>query len=297
MTDTSAGTRPQPRTLAAVLWMGGALVSFVMVAIAGREASKGVDTLQLMFWRALIGSAILLLIAGLMRRSPREMISAQNGLQVLRNLVHFCGQFSWLYALTLMPLAQLFAIEFTAPLWVAFLAPLLLGERLTATRIGAAFLGFVGVLIVVRPFGTGLSAGAPWAIVAAVAFALSIIATKRLTRTDGAFTILLYMHLLQTVIGLVGMMRDVPAPTAPATWFWISMVAVAGLTAHFSLTRAIALADAVVVAPMDFLRLPIIAVVGAAIYAEPLNPWVLVGGGIVVAANLINITAERRARR
>ncbi len=290
------------RIVWAVAWMLGALVSFTLVAIAGRAAARGVDALQIAIWRTLIGFAILLVIVKAQGIAFGSLASQRPGLQIVRNLIHFTAQFSWLYALTRMTLAELTALEFTAPLWVTLLAPFFLGERLSALRLGAAILGFVGVLIVVRPGAIPLSEGTPFGVAAAIGFALSMITTKRLLNGDGAFTILFWMQGLQVVIGLVivsanaltGFGQGLVIPD-PVTFGWLAGVGVFGLTAHYALAKAFTYADAIIVAPMDYLRLPLIAVVGVLLYAEPLDFWVLGGGIVVVIANILNIRGERRA--
>lgn len=286
----------------AVLWMLGALVSFVLVAIAGRgAAAHGVDTLQIAVWRTIIGITILIVIVKARGISFGDLGSKRPGLQLVRNLIHFTAQFCWLYALTRLTLAELTALEFTAPLWVALLAPFLIGERLNTLRLVATILGFIGVLIVVRPGAIPLGEGTPFGVLAAIGFALSMIATKRLLNGDNAFTILFWMQGLQVVIGLtivvggslVGFGRGLNLPDA-ITFCWLAGVGIFGLTAHYSLAKAFTHADAIIVAPMDFLRLPLIAIVGVLAYAEPLDFWVLGGGIIVVLANLLNIRGERR---
>jgi drug/metabolite transporter (DMT)-like permease len=282
--------------LRAAGWMMTAVVSFTLIAIAGREASKGVPTVQLIFWRSFF--ALVLLTAGMFvfRQRFHPLLTDRIGLHWVRNAIHFVAQFSWLYALTLIPLAQLFSIEFTAPLWVAVLAPLLLGERMTTTRLVAAVLGFVGVLAIVRPGYATLSTGAIFALVAAIGFAGSMICTKSLTRTESTTTVLFYMFALQTLIALVPAWPDLHMLDA-WTWMWVFLVAVLGLASHFALTRAFSLADAMVVAPMDFLRLPLIVVIGWIVYAEALDPWVLLGGSIVILGNIVNMWGERRRSR
>jgi drug/metabolite transporter (DMT)-like permease len=289
------------RIVWAVVWMVGALVSFTLVAIAGRGAARGVDALQIAVWRTIIGFAILLVIVKAQGIAFGSLASHRPGLQVVRNLIHFTAQFCWLYALTRLTLAELTALEFTAPLWVALLAPFLLGERLSALRLGSSLLGFVGVLIVVRPGAIPLGEGTPFGMAAAIGFALSMITTKRLLRGDNAFTILFWMQGLQVLIGLMaayggallGYGQGLVVPDA-VTFAWLAGVGIFGLTAHYSLAKAFTYADAIIVAPMDFLRLPLIATVGVMLYAEPLDFWVLGGGIVVVAANLVNLRGERR---
>jgi drug/metabolite transporter (DMT)-like permease len=280
--------------MGAVAWMMGALVSFTLVAIAAREASRDLSVIELMLWRNFGALLVLLAVVPLVTRRMISLRTAQIGRHVLRNIVHFLAQYAWLTGLTLIPLAQLFALEFTAPLWVAVLAPVLLGERLTRVRLLAALLGFIGALIVTKPGAAPLSEGAIFALASAIGFALSLILVKQLVRRDSATTILFYMMFLQTFPCLALAWPKLHLPE-PAIIAWACLLAVSSLTAHFSLARAFALADAIVVAPLDFLRLPLIAVVAALAYAEPLDVLVLMGGGVIVAANLVNMWGERRA--
>jgi drug/metabolite transporter (DMT)-like permease len=295
-TATAAAARKHA-PIAAFAWMGGALISFTCVAIAGREASRALDTWQLMAWRGTFSVVLVALAAVLLGRTRESLATRQLGLHGVRSFIHFGAQFSWLHALPLIPLAQLFALEFTSPLWVALLAPFVLGERLTALRILAAIIGFAGALIVVRPSAAmSIGVGEAFALVSAVGFAISMICTKKLTRQDDSFKILFYMIMVQAVMALcVIAWRGLVVPPLPVIG-WTLAIAVAGLSAHFSLAQAFQRADAIVVAPMDFLRLPLVAVVGAVVYNEGLNQWVLAGGAVVVAANLLNMWAERRAK-
>lgn len=310
VTGVAASLSPTTR---AILWMGLALVSFSAVAIAGREAGRVLPASELVFWRSLVGIAVIggiYIRQGQRSEGPATTVLPQH---MARALVHFAAQYAWLYALMLMPLAELFALEFTAPLWVAILAPLFLGERLTRWRIVAALLGFGGAVVVAEP---GLlsgdnhlaaSTGTLFAVASAVGFACSIILTKRLTRVDPALRILFWMQVLQAIIAAVvlgwgGLTRGnwpfvAGWTTSPAVWGLILAFGIAGLSAHYALTRAIGLVDAIIVAPMDFLRLPLIAIVGALFYGEVLRPNVALGAAVVIAANAINIVADRRARQ
>lgn len=296
-TITIAGER-RNAPLAALAWMGGALLSFTCVAIAGREAYKSLDPWQLMAWRGSFSFVLVVLIILATGKTRQSLATRQLRLHGARGLVHFGAQFSWLYALSLIPLAQLFALEFTSPLWVALLAPLALGERLTMWRIVAAVVGFVGAIVVVQTGATiKIGTGEMLALLSALGFAVSMICTKQLTRQDDSFKILFYMIMVQIVPALcIFAWRGFHLPPTSGL-FWAFAIAVAGLTAHFSLNQAFQRADAIVVAPMDFLRLPLVALVGVLLYNESLNPMVLAGGAIVVVANLLNMWAERRAKK
>ena len=297
MSTTTRAVERKNAPLAALAWMGGALLSFTCVAIAGREAYKSLDPWQLMAWRGSFSFILIVLIVLATGKTRQSLATRQLRLHGARGLVHFGAQFSWLYALSLIPLAQLFALEFTSPLWVALLAPWALGERLTMWRIIAAVVGFVGAIVVVQT-GTAIKIGTGeiLALLSALGFAVSMICTKQLTRQDDSFKILFYMIMVQIVPALcIFAWRGFSLPSANGL-FWSLAIAVAGLTAHFSLNQAFQRADAIVVAPMDFLRLPLVALVGVVLYNESLNPMVLAGGAVVVVANLLNMWAERRGK-
>jgi drug/metabolite transporter (DMT)-like permease len=274
-------------------WMAGALLSFTAMAFAGREISHELNTFQLMTYRGALALILIVVIAAAVPGGLRRFRTRRPFLHILRNLSHFVGQFGWFYGVALIPLAQVFALEFTTPIWVALLAPLLLGERLTLARLGAAAMGFVGVMIVLRP-GTGLfNTGSAAVLIAAVGFAGSLLATKRLSATEHPMAVLFYMALVQTPLALGPTIHDLPLPS-PVGWLWLLLVALCSLSAHFCITRAFSLADAVVVAPMDFLRLPLIALLGMAVYGEALELWVFVGGAIILLGNWGNLLAESR---
>lgn len=289
--------QPEPRPLAAALWMSGSIAGFCALAVAGREISPALDTFEMMLYRSFIGLVIVAGYAAMTGRwsavSPRRL-----DLQLWRNLTHFAGQNLWLAALLMIPMAQLFALEFTSPIMVALLAPVVLNEPLTRSRLMAAFLGFAGILIVARPFGgAGLSLGLGVALLAAVGFAGAALLTKRLTQIVPVLSILFWLTLTQTLFGLIcaGWDGAIALPSQRVLP-WVAVMGVAGIGAHLCLTKALSLAPATIVTPIDFLRLPIIAIVGALFYGEPLDRWVLLGGAVIFAANWLNLRAETRRK-
>ena len=283
------------RTLArAALWMTGSISSFSIMAIAGRTLSAELDTFEIMLWRSLVG--LLIVTAVLAATGGWSRLGGQLRLHGVRNLAHFTGQNLWFYAITAAPLAQVFAVEFTAPIWALLLAPLFLSEALTRTRLAVAAVGFAGVLVVARP-GVDMAPGVPFAALAAFFFAVTNLLTRRLTRDQPLWTILFWLTAFQSVFGAVcaGIDGDVTVPRG-AMALWAAGVGVAGLVAHLSLTRALALAPAAVVMPIDFARLPLIAVVGAALYGEVVQWPVVLGAALILAANAFGLRAESRGR-
>ena len=275
----------------AALWMVGTLVSFMVMAIAGRELSEELSTFQILFFRSAIG---LLIISFLLHRSGWHQIqSSVLPTHFFRNLAHYGGQYGWFYGLAFIPLAEVFAIEFTVPVWTAILAALILGERLTVPRMIAIGMGLTGMLIILRP-GLEVIAPAALAVLAgAFCYAIAYIKTKQLAHIDTPLCILFYMTVIQLPLGLVPSLFDWKTPSIEA-WPWILVVGVTALSAHYCITRAMQLVDATVVVPMDFLRLPLIAVVGFMLYDETMEWAILLGALVMFVGNYVSIQAEKR---
>lgn len=285
-----------PAAVRAGIWMTGAMVSFTLMAISGRALADRLDTFEIMTYRSLIGIVIVLAVAGY-AGTYHQITTRRMGLHITRNMFHFAGQNLWFFAVIYVPLSQLFVFEFSTPLWVAAAAPLILAERLTLTRFAAAALGFIGILVVVRPDFSALPPEIIAAALCAVGFAGATIATKLLTRTETVTCILFWLVVLQALFGLVmagydGQM-DIPRG---AEWGWVTLIGICGLCAHFCITSALQLAPATVVTPFEFLRLPMVSVVGVWLYSEGLEWQVFVGALVVLWANWMNIRAETRAQ-
>lgn len=284
------------RPLLALAWMTGAVLSFTAMAVAGRAIQVELNTFELMLYRSVIGLCIVSCVISARPRGFAIVRTTQTGLHARRNVSHFLGQNAWFYALSVIPLAQLVAIEFTSPLWVALLAPLMLAEMLTRARLIAALLGFAGVLVVAQPGTAPLHPGHAFALLAAVCFALNLIYTRQIMRFDGVLCVLFWMTASQAAMALVlSLPGGITLPSA-ATTPWVLIVAVTGLTAHFSLTSALGYAPASTVAPMEFIRLPIISLVGMLLYGEPLRIAVFLGGALIICANFLNMRDGTRPR-
>jgi len=281
-------------TLQAAAWMTGAIVSFSSMAIAGRALSSDLSSFEMMMYRSFIGLAIILVV-GTVFRKFNEIRYDRLKLHGLRNLCHFTGQNLWFTALPLITLAQVFALEFTSPIWVVVFAVLFAGEALNRSRLLAVTLGFIGAMMVARPGVGGDPFGLAIAATSAIFFAGSIVSTRLLTRTETTFGILFWLTVMQAVMGLVttGWDGHITWPSL-AHWPWVVVIGCAGLLAHTCLTKALTVAPAIVVTPMDFLRLPAITLIGAAFYAEPFNLWVLIGAALIFAGNYANVWAETR---
>ena len=281
-------------TIQAAIWMTGTIVSFSAMAVSGREISFELDTFEIMMYRSIIGLIIVLVLAKLFK-THREITTQNLSLHFYRNLSHFTGQNLWFYALTLIPFAQLFAFEFSVPLWVMLAAPFLLGERLTNIRIISILVGFIGILIVTRPWLAGLAPGIIPAALCAIGFACSVIFTKQLTQKVSITCILFWLTSMQLLMAIIcaGYDGDISLPSS-SNFIWIIIIGIGGLLAHFCITKALQLAPATVVTPIDFCRLPVIAAIGYVFYNEALDIFIIGGAIIIFIANYINIWSETK---
>lgn len=278
----------------AAIWMSGAVVSFAAMAVAGREIQAEMNTFELMLYRSAIGWLVVSLIIAARPGGFTVIRTRHPWAHVKRNLFHYAGQNLWFFAVMLIPLAQLAALEFTNPIWVALLAPFFLGERLTRTRLIAALLGFAGVVIVAQPGSAPLGVGHAAALLAAVFFALNTIFTRQIMRYDGVLCVLFWMTASQTLMSLaLALPGGIPAPSA-ATLPWLVVVGLTGLSAHYALTSALGHAPASIVAPMEYFRLPVMALLGMWLYDEPLRAAVFIGALLIIGGNLVNLRAETR---
>ncbi len=282
-------------------WMLGSLVSFAGVALSVRGLQGAMTVFEMLALRN-IGGLIILAGMMLLARGPdRTVRMATPAVHLLRNSGHFAGQALWVWGVTVLPLATVFAIEFTTPCWVALFAVAFLKERLTLFRVLSIALGFVGVLIILRP---GLESFRPEAIavvIAAVFFGIQITTTKFLTASNSTWTIMFWMNLMQLPMNMVANMAIGHSPLIVgklglAIWLPALGIAITGFLAHYCLTNAFRHGDATLVVPIDFLRVPLIALVGWLFYSETPDLAVLLGAAVVIAGVVINLVAEARTR-
>jgi len=279
---------------AAVAWMVGTLLSFSLMAISVRQLGGVLNLFELLMVRSVGGLAILLIVMAAQPSLFGYIALRRPGMHLLRNGSHFIANLCWTNAVIVMPLATVFAIEFLMPVWAGLLAVLFLSERFTVSRAGSIAMGFLGVLIILRPGIEAFQPAALGVLAASLGYAVSNIGTKKLIPVQSTIAILFWMNLMQAVMALVGIDLAFPLRLGAHDWIWAIGIAVGGTAAHYCLTNALRVADAMVVIPLDFLRIPLIAFVGWMFYAERLDLLVFVGGGIIVAGIMWNLRAEMR---
>jgi drug/metabolite transporter (DMT)-like permease len=278
---------PSPSIPKAAFWMALSIASFLTMSVAGRATTAELNVFQVLELRSVIGLFILLPLV-MMSGGFAAMRTKRPLAHIARNVVHFVGQAAWLYALTLIPLAVLISIEFTTPIWTAILAVAFLGERLSRPRLAAIVLGLIGVVIIVRPGVGSVDPGHVVVLGAAVCFGISVVLVKSLTRTDSVVSIIFWMLVIQSVLGLVPALYEWRNPP-PELWPWILLIAFTGMSSHFCMARALAYADATVISPMDFLRVPLSALIGWLLYQEQIDAFTAGGALLILLGNLFNL--------
>jgi len=278
------------------LWMSGALASFCILAVGARELSGDLSIAQSLCIRSVIGlfvlSCIYLIRARVFKKahSVKKQTSKQGmfKLHVFRNSSHFLAQYGWFYGIGLLPLAEVFALEFTVPIWTLLIAAFFLNEKITKNKLLAISLGTLGVLIIVKPGYALINYASLVVLASAMCFAISHTTTKRLARTESPITILLYMCIIQLPIGLFLALPSWVWPQGEQ-WFWLIVIGLTALSAHYCLAKAMQYAEITTIITLDFFRLPLIALVGIAFYAESFEIPLLIGGGLMLIGNLIGI--------
>ena len=277
----------------AALWMAGWLSLTLVMAVAGREALRELNVFELMEARALIGflllSPIIWRAGGLAAVTTKRLRD-----HAARNIIHYAAQLGWFFALTLIPIGQVVAIEFTMPVWTAMLAASFLGERITTWKGAAVLLGLVGVIIIVRPATGEINPGQLIALGAAIGFSISMVLVKSLTRTESALAVIFWMLVVQATAGLLPTLYLWTWPSAHG-WTWMLVIGICGTFSHYCLASAMRHADATVVVPMDFLRVPLTATAGWLLYAERLDIFTGLGALLILAGNLLNLKAPQQA--
>lgn len=200
------------------------------------------------------------------------------------------------WALVHLPLAQAVALSYTTPLFVTILAVVVLGEVVRARRWTAVVIGFIGVLVILRPGVDGLQFGALVAIASSALAASSAISIKFLSRTEPADAIVIWMVLIMTPMSLLPALPVWRAPD-PSAWLWVVVTGGLGTLGHLCMTRAYQTADVSALQPLNFLQLPIVAFIAWLLFAERVDSWTVAGAGIIFASTAYIARREARLHR
>lgn len=285
----------QPLTGRGVAFMLGSVVSFALMAVTIRLASEQLHAFQITFFRNLFGLAFTLPLiwrAGGLRLLRTNRLK----LYLLRCITGLCAMLTGFWALVHLPLAQAVALSYTTPLFVTILAVLVLGEVVRARRWTAVAIGFIGVVIILRPSADGLQFAALIALASSALSASSAISIKFLSRTEPPDAIVIWMVLIMTPMSLF---PALPVWQWPDPGIWALAVAIGGFgtLGHMCLTRAFRLADVSALQPLNFLQLPIVVLLAWLLFAETIDLWTAVGAGIIFASTIYIARREARLNR
>ncbi len=280
--------------LRGTFWMAMCMFSFAGVAIGVRALSSHMAIVEIVMFRALFG--VVLSLPWLFRTGLSGLKTTRFPLHFARSAANGLGMFCWFTALSMMAIGDVVALQFTTPLFLVLMAAVFLGETVALRRWAATLIGFGGALIIIRPGFSEVSAGVYFVLVTAVLYAANHAMTKPLARTESGGQIVFYMNLIHLPVFLV---------LAPLAWtdptladvMWLVLVGICGVTAHVFLTRAVRLADLSYLAPIDFLKLPVVAGAGYLLFGDSSGPWTWIGAAVIFACGYYNTLAERAAER
>jgi drug/metabolite transporter (DMT)-like permease len=265
------------------IWVVLSCLCVASMAALVKLAGTRLDSFQLVFLRASFGLLIVLPFA--LRAGPGVLRSARPGLHLSRGLAGSIAMMCGFFALTRLPLADVTAIGFTAPMFLVVLAALVLGETVRARRWSATVVGFLDVLIMLRPGDGVLELAALAALLGAFAVATVKLLVKQLARTEQPLTIILYLGVVSTVV------TALPAAVVwqpPGPFELAMMLAAAALAslAQVCFIRGYRIGEASALAPFEYARLPFAAAYGFWLFAEVPDRYTLLGAALIVASSL-----------
>lgn len=278
--------------IAGVLWMCLTVLCFMAMAVAGRQLSDTMSTAQIMVLRSFVG---------LLATLPLALAAGPIGtrrplLHFARNGIHFIGQYAWFYGIAVLSFVDVSSLMATTPIWATMFAIAFLGERAGFRRWAVVALGFVGVLVILRPHAVSVDWAALVCIFGAAGYAGANVLSKQLMRTDTPIQIVFYMMVIQLPIATLANWGQ----WTPVAWEdagWIAIVGLTGVLAHLTMNQSIRLGDISVVVPVTYIQLPLLGTVGFIFYSEMPEMMVLVGACMIVAGAWWNIAAESRIAR
>ncbi len=291
--DLPASSAPA-RPLAGVLWMLATGLCFVAVTAIVKHLGDAVPPVQSAFLRFALGLVLVLPMLGALARV--QIGRREAGLFALRGVVHTGGVICWFFAMTQIPLAEVTAMNYLNPVYVTLGAALFLGERLRARRLLAIAAALAGALVILRPGFREISPGHLAMLGTAVLFAGSYLIAKVLSAEMPASAVVAALSLAVTV-GLAPFALAVWVAPSPAELGWLFLLAAFATAGHYTMTLAFAAAPVTVTQPVTFLQLVWAVLLGALVFGEPADGWVILGGGIIMGSVMVLTWREAVARR
>ena len=277
------------------VWMLGFILNITIMAISIRELSFKYSSFEIQNFRNIFSIFIILIIYVL--KSNTQIKTYQIKTNFIRNIFHFIGQSAWTWGLTVLPLAVVFSIEFTMPIWAAILALIIFKEKITLNKILFLILGLLGTWIILMPDTKHLGLYNIIVLCSAITYAVAHNFTKKLTNTDSILSILFFMSILQLPLSLIGsfiigdvhfnIMKEAPL---------IILLTITSLFAHYSLSSALKNAEASIVLPIDYIRLPLILFVGWYYYGEMISSNTVIGSLLIIFGVIIFLNRDYKEK-
>lgn len=286
-------TSAQHRFVRAAWLMLISTVFFGLMAVTIRYASRTLPTFEIAFFRNAFG---LLALAPLLLHSGASLRTKQLPRYLLRSAIGICSMLSGFWAIGHLPLSQAISLSYSTPLFVTILAVFWLGEHVRKRRWAAVIVGFIGVLVIVRPGTTDFSHGSLVAVLAAVLSAIVAIQIKQLSRVDPADTIVFYTYVFWVPLSLAPALFVWQWPHG-MEWGWLLLTGAFGTGGQLLWTRALRLGDVSALQPISFMQLPIVATAGYLLFGESIDRWTVIGAAVILGANAYIAHREARLAR
>jgi len=264
-----------------IAWMLGFIINISIMAISIRELSLKYTSFEIQNFRNIFSIIIIILIFIVTKNTNLNTFQLKNNF--IRNIFHFIGQSAWTWGLTVLPLAVVFSLEFTMPIWAVIIAIVLLKEKITLNKICFLIIGLMGTWIIFMPDTKYIGFYNIIVLCSAITYAIAHNFTKKLTTTDSILSILFFMSIIQLPFSLVGsliigniqynIMMEIPL---------IILLTFTSLLAHYSLSSALKYSDASIVLPIDYIRLPLIVFIGWYYYDEKISTNVVIGSLLII---------------
>lgn len=280
-----------PGPVRGALWMVLSCFLFSLMPVILRKVAAELHPFVVIFWRNVF--SLILLAPWVLRGGLGSLQTKRIGLHMVRACSGLIALITWIYAVTLMPIAEVTALGFTVPLFVTVGAALFLGEAVGLRRRLAVAIGFGGAMIILRPGIEAISVPALVALSAAVFMATSFLLVKKLSNTETPMTIVFYMGLFMLPMSavLAAFQWEMPPPEL---WPWLVGVGFMATLVQMTMTKAFSTADVTAIMPFDFTKLIFTAFLGFVIYGEVPEIWIWIGGVVIFSATVYSTRREAR---
>ena len=279
------------KNILGTIWMLGFILNITITAICIRELSYKYSSFEIQNLRNIFSIIIILIFFKTKNNVHLTTFQLKNNF--IRNIFHFIGQSAWTWGLTVLPLAVVFSLEFTMPIWATIIAIIIFKEKITLNKILFLILGLLGTCIILLPDTKYIGIYNIIVLFSAITYAIAHNFTKKLTSTDSIISILFYMAIIQLPFSLIGsfivdnlhynIVKEMPL---------IILLTITSLLAHYCLSSALKNSEASVVLPIDYIRLPLIIFIGWYYYDEIISSNVFIGSLLIISGAIVFLNKD-----